>query len=140
MPYCTLSDILERIDEDRLIQLTDDEGTGAVSETRVATAIADADGLIDGYVGTRHAVPLDPVPAIIKTYSAVIAIYNLFGRRDRVPDSRAQDYKDAVRFLELVAAGKISLGRDDPEGSPPTTDAPKIESDRTFTRSTLAGF
>ncbi len=143
MPYCTQSDILRKLDEARLVQLTDDEGLGQVNAGRVEQAIADADALIDGYVGSRHAVPLSPVPAIIKTYSVAIAVYFLYGRRDRVPESRAQDYQDAVRFLELVAAGKVSLGAEDPEGSPPSAMRPEFSvenPERAFTRAAMKGF
>ncbi len=143
MAYCTLDDVKEQIDEVRLIQLTDDEGFGTVNEGRVARAIADADEEINGYAGSRRTVPLDPVPAVIRKYSVDIAVYNLYGRRDRVPDSRAERYRNAVRFLEQVAMGKISLGENDPEGNPPASDAPWMSAEnpvRTFGRKSLSGF
>jgi len=143
MSYCEQADLLQQIDEAMLIQLTDDDNLGAVAEDVVARAIADADGEIDGYLGARHSVPLDPVPDIVRKCSADIAIYNLFSRRGAAPELRAERYKGAVKFLEHVAKGVISLGADDPEGSPPNTDAPEFHSsnpDRIFNRNNLKGF
>lgn len=143
MGYCTQDDVLDQLSEAQLIQCTDDNDTGSVDAAKVAQAIADADGEIDGYVGARYAVPLSPVPAIILKLAVDIAIYNLFSRRDEVPENRAERYKNAIRFLEQVAKGGISLGADDPEGSPPATEAPRMSSQnpaRIFTRRKMSGF
>ena len=50
MAYSTINDILARIPEKVLIQLTDDDNTGAYDEDRASTAISDADTLIDLYL------------------------------------------------------------------------------------------
>jgi len=128
MAYCTYSDITDQLDEATLVQLTDDENLGQVNQDRVNAAIADADGEINGYLGARHHVPLDPVPPIIKTCSVDIAVYNLYSRRSVAPEDRFERYRARIRYLEKVAEGKISLGADDPEGSPPDTDAPRMSS------------
>jgi phage gp36-like protein len=143
MAYCTEDDLLEQLDEARLIQLTDDQGLGAVDSDRVARAIADADQEVDSYVGTRHTVPLNPVPAIIRKLSVDIALYNLYGRREAVPEARRDRYKTAIHKLEQVAAGRISLGAQDPEGTPPAIDETRMSTDnpeRLFSRSTMEGF
>jgi phage gp36-like protein len=140
--YSTQDDILDQLDEAVLIRLTDDEGTGSVNTARVDQAIADADAEIDGYLGARHPVPLDPVPANIHKYSVDIAVYNLFSRkRDTAPEIRKERYKAAIRYLEGVAEGKWTLGKDDPEGTPQPADRPDIQSDpRIFSRDTMRGF
>jgi phage gp36-like protein len=141
--YCTIDDILERIDASRLVQLTDDEGSGSVNAERVAQAIADADEEIDGYAGARYAVPLDPAPGVVRKLSADIAIYNLYGRRDKVPEARAERYGRAVQTLEKIAAGKFSLGSGDPEGNPPGSSAPEMAGGnprRVFSRDGMRGF
>jgi phage gp36-like protein len=143
MAYCTLADIKDQLEEAILIQLTDDDETDAVDEDRVERAISDADQEIDGYVGSRHTVPLDPVPPIVRKLSVDVSIYNLYSRRNNVPELRSERYKNAVRFLEQVAVGKISLGASDPEGSPPRSDAPELSVDnpeRLFTRDSMEGF
>ncbi len=142
MSYCTIDDVRNQVEEARLVQLTDDEGTGAVVESRVLQAISDADEEINGYLGTRTAVPVLPVPESLRRLSADIAVYNLYSRREKVPEHRIERYRNAVRFLEQAALGKISLGPADPEGNP-VESQPEAAADnpqRAFTRSTLSGF
>jgi phage gp36-like protein len=143
MPYCTLDDIRDQLDEVRLTQLTDDEGLGAVNTLRVAKAVTDADEEVNGYIGARHRTPLDPVPSIVRKCSVDIAIYNLFARRDRIPEARRDRYRDTIRFLEQIALGRFSLGNEDPEGNPPASDAAATSGcnpARIFDRATLEGF
>ena len=119
MAYSTKSDILDQLDEDSLIQLTDDEGTGAVDDDKVDKAISGADAKIDSYCQSRYAIPLSPVPATILDISVDIAIYKLYSRRaDTIPEIRRDNYKDAIRFLEKVAEGKIDLGVQPPPEAP----------------------
>jgi phage gp36-like protein len=142
--YSTLADIKNQLDEAVLVQLTDDEGLGIVDEDRVTRAIADADEEIDGYVGARHALPLSTVPAILRKISVDLAVYNLYTRRSiAVPEIRSERYKSCIRFLEQVGKGAISLGSEDPGGSPPGSKAPEFSTDnpdRVFDREKLEGF
>jgi len=143
MAYCTQSDILNQITTVELIQLTDDAVAGVINTTIVARAIADADAEIDGYLGSRHVVPLTTVPAIVLKISVDLSIFNLYSRRGTIPDIRADRYKNAIRFLEQVGQGKISLGASDPGGNPPESNAPEMSGsnpERSFTRSTLESF
>ena len=135
--------IRNQLEEARLIQLTDDEGTGAVVTARVNQAISDADEEINGYLGARMSVPVFPVPESLRRLSVDLAVYNLYSRREKVPDNRMERYRAAVRFLEQVALGKISLGQGDPEGTPLDPECPETAGDnpeRTFTRTSLTGF
>jgi phage gp36-like protein len=141
MAYSALEQIQQRVNETTLIRLTTDSGD-AVDLVTVEGAIADADAEIDGYVGRRHAVPLDPVPPMLVKLSADIAVRNLYGLRPgSVPEEVKDRYKDAVRFLKDVSSGVVSLGVDDPEGTPSATHKTDIESsDRVFSRTKLEGF
>ena len=62
MSYCTLANILARIDEATLITLTDEAGAGEVDAAKVSAAIADADATIDAYCQGRYTIPLSHVP------------------------------------------------------------------------------
>ncbi len=143
MPYCTLSDIEKLIPQDTIIQLTDDEDTGSVNQARVDEAIAQADSIIDSYCGTRYSVPFSTVPDIVKTLSVDIAIYNLYSRRvEEIPETRDQRYRNAIRQLEGIARGTISIG-EDPEPavhSEGGSESNKTTNDRIFTRDKLEGF
>lgn len=141
MAYSIQSDILDQLDEDSLIQLTDDEDAGTVDTDKVTRAIADADSTIDSYCQDRYSIPLSPVPDKIRQISVDIAIYNLFSRRgDTAPDIRIERHKEAIKFLEQVNAGKIKLGAATP--APVNTgNSVNIESNtRVFTRDNMRGF
>lgn len=139
--YCTKADILDLLEEQKLVQLTDDENTGAVNDARVDKAIADASGEIDGYLGARYPLPLPVTPVIIRKCAVDIAIYNLFSRTLGAPEERRDRYKDAVAFLGKVASGGISIGAGDPDGTPKPSEAPRMSGGgNVFGRDSLKGF
>ena len=141
MPYCTQENILDRIDEAALIQLTDEAGEGEIDDDKVTAAIADADATIDAYCQGRYTLPLSPVPPKITQISVDIAVYNLYSHSDlEMPDVRKERNKEAIRFLERVAAGTISLGASTPAQAN-TDNAVSMDSNaRIFTRSKMDGF
>mgnify|MGYP001559306276 FL=1 len=143
MAYSTLTDLKKLIPEITIIQLTDDENIGAVNQSRVDEAIAQADAEIDSYCGGRYAVPFTTVPDIAKKISVDIAIYNLYSRRvESLPETRADRYKNAIRQLEGIAKGLVSIG-EQPEPPAPDTGGTQINvtsNDRVFTRETLGNF
>jgi len=142
MAYCTQANILGLINETSLIALTDDDGAGAVDADKVAAAIADADATIDSYCQGRYTIPLSPVPPKIAQLSVDIAVYNLYSRSDlEMPEVRKERNKEAIRFLEKVAAGGISLGAETPARVDTIDDAGSMESNtRIFTRDKMRGF
>ena len=133
MAYSTITDIKKLLPEEALIELTDDENTGAVNDARVTEAIAAADAEIDGYVGGRYGVPLSPVPTAIKRLSVDMAVYHLYSRRQEImPETRQVRYDNCVRFLRDVAAGRVSLGIE-PEPDSATDSTIKVSApDRDF--------
>lgn len=141
MSYCTQENILDRIDEAALIQLTDEAGEGEIDDDKVTAAIADADATIDAYCQGRYTLPLSPVPPKITQISVDIAVYNLYSHSDlEMPEVRKERNKEAVRFLEKVAAGTISLGASTPAQAN-TDNAVSMDSNaRIFTRSKMDGF
>lgn len=144
MAYSVLNDLKKMIPEESLIQLTDDEGYGTVNQTRIDEAIAQADAEIDSYCGGKYSIPFAaPVPDIVKKISVDIAIYNLYSRRvEVIPDVRTDRYKNAIRQLEGISKGIISIG-EDPAPAAPTTGGVKTnktDNDRTFTKTKLEGF
>ena len=141
MPYCTQANILDRIDEATLIALTDEAGAGEVDGDKVAAAVADADATIDAYCQGTYTVPLSPVPPKITQLSVDIALYNLYSQSDLdMPEVRKDRNKEAIRFLEKVAGGGISLGSTTP-APVDTSNSANIESGaRIFTRDKMSGF
>lgn len=132
MAYCTLEDLKEKISEDKLIQLTDDDGAGAIDTSRTDRAMADAESEIDSYCAGRYKVPLVPVPGIIRKYCVDIAVYNLLQRREGAGDERHRDYKNAIAFLQNLASGKATLGQQpEPEAPEESTGLASLVGTRT---------
>lgn len=138
MAYCTKADILDQLDEDVLVQLTDDEDFGIVVDSVVNKAIADADAEIEGYC-SKYDLPFLPVPVLIRKFSVDVSIYNLFARRKGAPEDRKERYDNAVSFLTKVSKGTASLSADTPapdsDGGPAATTS---LSDRVFTLGRLS--
>jgi len=110
--YATLADILEQLPESDLIGLTDDIGVGEVDRGPVDRAIADAASLIDSYTQIRYPSALSPVvPPAIRRIAVDLAIYDLYSRRSLdCPEIRKDRHRAAIRLLEQIADGRISLG------------------------------
>jgi phage gp36-like protein len=141
MPYCTLADIFERLPEKVVIQLTDDDRLGVVDQVKVDAAIARADKEIDAWCGTRYSVPFASPPAVLREISADLAVYHLYARKvDKIPETRADGQKNALRLLEKISEGKVSLGVDQLPPAAPTVvsgGASFVSGGRVMSRDTL---
>lgn len=116
--YCILADLEAAATRRRLSEATDgDPSTDEVVESVVATAIAAAGALIDGYLGKRYPLPLPMVPDLIRRLAVDITLHGLFARvQDGAMSEGIRDRnKEALRVLDLIRRGEISLGL-------PTTD------------------
>lgn len=106
MGYCSKSNL--NTTADVITRLTDgDDG-------KVTAAIAAVDAIIDAHVQGHFAVPVSPVPTLLQTISADLALHRLLvGRADifTVPDW----LKDAVArhyaLLERIQRGELDLGK-----------------------------
>ena len=120
MAYCTIDDLKKMLPEAVLIRLTDDSNTGAIVTARAQEAIDSAAEEIDVYLGSRIALPITgTVPPVLGKSNVDLAIYNLFSRvKETVPETREKRYRNAIRLLEKVSEGKISLGIQPPPDAP----------------------
>ena len=139
MSYCVLSDI--EAPEEELIQLTDDAGLGVIDETIVDKALSHAGELVDGYLRGRYLLPLSPVPGLLVNLAATITLRRLYARRSavKVPESLQDDYKNALKILENLQKGTVTLG----VGAPDTVIVASAGgmvavADRSFSRTALA--
>lgn len=110
----------------------------------IDSAIADADGEIDGYLAKRYAVPISPAPKIINKCSKDIAIYNLWARIgiDENTDQKTYltRYNSTIKFLTLVAEGKVSIGAQSDNTATAAASGFSIKSNgRLFNRNTMVG-
>ena len=120
MAYCTQSDIEKLLPKNQLIRLTDDEGINKVNAARIAEVIDSAAEEIDAYIGGQTKLPITgTVPPILGKFNADIAIYNLYSRlTESIPETRGERYKNAIKTLEKIAEGKISIGIQPPPDPP----------------------
>lgn len=141
--YSTLDDMKKLLPEEMIVQLSDDEGIGVIIQDRVDEVIASADSEIDSYCGGRYSVPFAVVHPILKKISVDIAIYNLYSRKaEKIPETRADRYKNAIRQLELISKGQISIGVD-PEPAAPSKSSSAVQvvsNPKIFGRDNMKGF
>lgn len=107
MPYATQDDLTTRYGADELVQLTDTALTGEADATKIAAALADAEQTVNGYVAGRYAVPLSPVPDLVRRWACDLARYYL--HTAAVPDLVEKNYQAAITGLKDVSKGVIRL-------------------------------
>ncbi|MDR1890116.1 MAG: DUF1320 domain-containing protein [Zoogloeaceae bacterium] len=129
MNYASPEDLINAFGEQEMIQLTDRDNIppAVVDVLRVEQACEAAQGVVDGYVSQRYALPIvgchdwrggaDRVaPPLLKRLTVDIARYYLYD--DLAPEHEVyRRYKSAERDLELIATGTLLL-------SCPLGDAP----------------
>lgn len=109
MVYASQANLVTLVGEQELINLTDRVNVppSAIDAAVVDRALRAADSEIDSYIGTRYGLPLASVPDIIQDQACVIALYKL--NTVSMPEDVADRYKDAIRWLRDVQAGKASV-------------------------------
>lgn len=141
MAYCTLADIYAQLYTAELLRLTDEAGTGLVDTTKVDTAIETADVEIDAYLGQQYSLPLATTLPIITKLSVDLAIRNLYLlNAGGIPESRDTQAANAVRMLEKIAQGKLTLGVGDPQAGSSDNSVQIDAPERIFSRAKLTGF
>jgi len=141
MPYATRQNMVDRFDEEELVQLTDrkDPPAGIIDDTVLTKALDDASALIDGYLQGRYTLPLGNVPVTLERITCDIARYYLY--EDGVTEVVKQRYQDAAKYLNDVSAGRIDLGLDSSNNPATVSNAPDYQApDRVFTTDTLKDF
>lgn len=114
MSYITQQDLQDELGEDKLIELTDDEGAGEIGAKRVSKAIAYAVGTFDSYARQRYAVPV-PITEKVKSVCLDLAVFHLYKSRatnatkEGVYGVKKDAHDLAMRFLEAIGNGKAAL-------------------------------
>lgn len=109
MSYATPDDLTERFGAEMIRRLTDrsDPPNGWADPVVVARALADTDGVIDGFLRSRYLTPVRDVPAQLRDIAISIAIYKLhrYSPEAKIKD----DYDAAMKALRDIQAGTILL-------------------------------
>ena len=148
MSYSTKEEVREMLKDDALNAIIGDTFIEDPAEREelveplIEAAIADADAEIDGYLAKRYTVPISPAPRVLNKFSKDIAVYNLFSRIGIDESSEQKNilnrYNAAIKFLTLLAEGKVDIGVSD------TTETARTgfsvsSSSRLFSRDKLRG-
>lgn len=135
MAYCTQGDLEDRYGEDRLVNYTDHDGDGTPDSDTVSAAIEDAQAEVDSYIQTRYDVPVSPVPDVLQLQTARLALYNLALQVDSVTEDIEAARKAAIKWLEGVAAGRVTLAAETTPDDSESASGVSFESkDRVFGR------
>ncbi|MEX0271393.1 gp436 family protein [Leptolyngbyaceae cyanobacterium UHCC 1019] len=142
MPYATQQQFIDAFGRDEAIQLTNLEDSTAeeIDVVPLNRALTDASSMIDTYLGGKYTVPFTTVPAVLIPHCLNIARYYL--DRNSAREDVRQRYEDAIRWLEQLAKGILTLGLDTAqatikprEGLPDFTAGEKV-----YTNSSLQDF
>lgn len=118
MDYCTVARLVSLFGASEILnlsRLTDPTAT-TIDTARVEAAIAYAEDEINSYIGLRYTSPFVSVPLVLGGKAADIARYQLDSIHPR--DDVRQRYEDAIKWLVLVASGKIDLKLMDDSDTP----------------------
>lgn len=156
--YCTVDEAILMIKEDMWNMIIGDEYIEDEDERRskiediAADAVTDACAEIDGYLAKRYSVPFTRTPKVLNKLAKDIAAYNMVARHGIDESSNEKTflnrYNAAIKFLVMVAEGKVSVGPDD-EGNGAddggvnsgAADGFRMQSaDRIFTRNSMRGW
>ncbi|WP_016949768.1 gp436 family protein [Anabaena sp. PCC 7108] len=113
MNYATQEDMINLFGEPEVIELTnlDNPNLDAIDATRLDQALDYASREVDSYLQVaQYQLPLTSVPLVLRNKVADIARYHLDSYQVR--EDVRQRYEDAVKWLQMLASGKVGLGID----------------------------
>lgn len=86
------------------------------AKDRIDEAVTTGTETVDAYLARRVSIPRDPVPGILVRICRAVVRYDL--HKQLIGSDRdnpiVRDYREAIRMLEQLRDGKITLGADDP--------------------------
>lgn len=114
MSYITNTDIETRMGAAKVIELTDDAGTGSADTIVIDEARLGAIGEANSYLAVRYAVPVElsedaESAAVLKSFVLDIAEYRLHARRPPIPEDVIHKRSEAVKWFERIVAGQVRL-------------------------------
>ena len=112
MPYATQADLVARFGTSEVLALTDRANTGAIDASVLTAAFEQAGDEIDAYLGGRYSLPLASVPRLLVGVCCDIVRYRLCGADVSETEPARNRFKDALKLLEQIRDGKLTLGLD----------------------------
>lgn len=141
--YCTPEDIELYVGTLPLTQLTNDNSDGSTVDYVVCEeALIYSSTLIDGYLRGKYSLPLNTHFPLLRVIAIDLSVYRLYSRRiyTDIPESVTENYKNAIKTLEQLKKGIITLdadGMDSPITSTGEYRINKTDSDRLFNKKVI---
>lgn len=107
MAHADRAALVKRFGESEVTSLEDPDNTGVAAESVSAEALSDASQEADSYIGVRYTLPLPSVPEPVVRCVCDIARFRLY--KDRPTEEVKYRYERTIKWLEQLAAGKVSL-------------------------------
>jgi phage gp36-like protein len=130
MRYLTPEALEKIMSKSAIVQLSNDYEAADEPDTDVIVGLAEgAEDIIDQHVGQRYALPLDPVPPVLRGIAAQLVRHDLYGRRPEggdLPDAVVRGQRDAMKMLEAIRDGKLKLGVDGDEAAATVSGGVKV--------------
>lgn len=136
MPYCDEDKLKQRFGDEEVAQLLDRNGDETADTGALDASISDVDGLINGYLRGRYAVPVVGESQVLTGIACDIVRYRLYD--EEAPEEVRRRHDQAIRFLEKIASGDIIL--DEAVAGQGSAGISSTERTREFTDETLSGF
>lgn len=115
--YAEIADVERAIGVDTLRAIADHNGDGIADNAVIEAALDDASALADTYLDDVQPLPSPPPAALRRAVITIATHYMRSPRALNTEDSR-EDYKQTIKWLEAIAAGKATLV---PQPDVPTT-------------------
>ena len=138
MAYAVAQDLIDRFGVDELTALTDRTGTGEPDLVVIGRALDDAGRIIDSHLGSRYAVPLNPVDAVVQLWACDIARFLLY--KSEVSDTVKARYSTALKALVQAQDGSLTLQAGGVTAQPASDSVQFAGDDRFFDRDSLKVF
>ena len=106
-PMLTIGEFILRFTFEEVVRLTDARGDGRIGKDVLVNALVDAQAMVEAAVSGRYALPLDPVPVLLKAAIADLARARLYP--GAIPDGVAGQARAAERTLERIRKGEVPV-------------------------------
>lgn len=143
-PYATQQDMIDAFTLEELVDITNlsSPGETVINADTLDQALAEAADEMDAYLGARYVIStvhgLTPAPNNLKRLNCDIARYRLDNNTTR--ETVKERYRDAIRFLQQVAQGTLSLNLGESQPEPPRDKPAYSAPPPIFTRTTLKDY
>lgn len=132
MAYAVIQDIVDRYgNDDLLVAAANEDDT--LDTAAVNRALDDASAEIDAYIGQRYHLPLPSPSKILLALCVDMALYKL-STGTELTDEQRRRYEDAIKLLEKIGSGVVTLGLPTGDAAASPQLAELIGPERQFSR------